>query len=82
MGIKKGVADFFLALPLGGKAGLWVELKVGKGKVSPEQQAFLERKTARGYIAVAVWGEEAAKALILAYLKTGDVENDRRELRI
>lgn len=68
MGVKKGVADFFLALPINGKSGLWIELKVGKGKLSPDQIRFLDRKIARGYEAVAVWGFEAAKAVILAYL--------------
>jgi hypothetical protein len=67
-GVKKGVADFFLALPCNGKSGLWVELKVGSGKLSPEQQRFLARMAVKGYEAVAVWGEEAAKAVILTYL--------------
>lgn len=71
MGVKKGVADFFLALPLNGKAGLWIELKVGKGKLSPEQILFLERKIVRGYEAIAVWGKDAAKAAILTYLDEG-----------
>lgn len=74
MGVKKGVADFFLALPLYGNSGLWIELKVGKGKLSQAQVDFLERKCARGYVAVAVWGEEAAKSVILTYLQTGKSE--------
>lgn len=69
MGVKKGVADFFLALPHSGKFGLWIELKVGKGKLSKEQISFLERKRLRGYEAVAAWGFEAAKSFILDYLK-------------
>jgi hypothetical protein len=68
MGVKRGVADFFLALPLNGKAGLWVELKVGKNKPTKEQQAFLERKAQRGYEAVCVWGTKAAREAISAYL--------------
>jgi VRR-NUC domain len=68
MGVKKGVLDFFLAIPLNGKAGLWVELKVGKGRLTPEQIQFIERKISRGYEAIAVWGEDAAKAVILTYL--------------
>lgn len=68
MGVKKGVADFFLALPLDGYAGFWLELKVGKGKLSPEQQDFLDRKTARGYLCAACWGFEAAKEFIMNYL--------------
>jgi hypothetical protein len=80
MGVKKGVADFFLAIPIShdNKAGLWLELKVGKGKLSPEQEKFLERKTARGYMAVAVWGKDAAKAVILAYLNKRESVNERR----
>jgi hypothetical protein len=68
MGVKKGVADFFLALPSGDYHGLWIELKVGKGKLSPEQISFLNRKTERGYLAVAVWGFDAAIEIIKNYL--------------
>lgn len=69
MGVKRGVADFFLAFPQNGKAGLWIELKVGTNKPSKEQQAFLDRKAQRGYEAVCVWGTEAAREVISAYLK-------------
>jgi hypothetical protein len=69
MGVKKGVADFFLALPFNGKAGLWIELKIGKNKPSKEQQDFLDRKAQRGYEAVCVWGTEGARDAIKAYLK-------------
>lgn len=69
MGVKRGVADFFLALPKNGKAGLWIELKVGKNKPSKEQEAFLNRKAQRGYEAVCVWGTLAAREVIQDYLK-------------
>lgn len=69
MGVRKGVLDFFLAVPSSGYHGLWVELKVNKGKLTPEQIAFIERKNARGYLALAVWGHDAAKEAILCYLK-------------
>ncbi len=68
MAVKKGVADFFLALPMNGKSGLWIELKVGKNKPSKEQNAFLERKATRGYEVACVWGTEAAREVIKAYL--------------
>jgi hypothetical protein len=70
MGVKKGVADFFLAFPVNGYHGLWLELKVGKGKLTPEQISFLARKTERGYLSISVWGFEAAKEMILTYLKS------------
>lgn len=74
MGVKRGVADFFLAIPVHNRSGvwcsgLWIELKVGKGKLSKEQISFLERKRLRGYEAVAACGFEAAKSFILDYLK-------------
>jgi hypothetical protein len=69
MGVKKGVPDFFLALPQNGKAGLWIELKVGTNKPSKEQLAFLERKAARGYEVACVWGTNAAREVISTYLK-------------
>ena len=72
MGVKKGVADFFLALPCGLYHGLWIELKVGKGKLSIEQSEFLFRKNQRGYLAIAIWGHDAAKEVILNYLKSGE----------
>jgi hypothetical protein len=69
MGVKKGVADFFLAIPLNGKAGLWIELKVGKNKPTKEQIAFAERKIKRHYEFAFVWGYDAAKEMISTYLK-------------
>ena len=82
MGVKKGVADFFLAYPLHDKAGLWIELKVGKNKLTPEQARFLARKSTRGYEAVAVWGEEAAKVIILTYLNEYISKRDANALKI
>lgn len=83
MGVKKGVADFFLAIPTKGYAGLWIELKVGKGKLSQEQTAFLERKNTRGYHAVSVWGFETAIEVIKFYLseiKTNRIYNEQKTL--
>ncbi len=76
MGVKKGVPDFFLAIQMFcdgyNYAGMWLELKVGKNKVTPEQEAFLNRKTARGYHCVACWGFDGAKDLITNYLRNYD----------
>lgn len=69
MGVKKGVLDFFLALPLDGYHGFWLELKVGKNKLNQEQKEFMTRKTQRGYLCAACWGHDAAKELFLTYLR-------------
>jgi hypothetical protein len=69
MGVKRGVFDFFLALPVLGKCGLWIELKVGNNKLSKEQKEFMVRKVMRGYECKVVWGEEEFKQEIMNYLK-------------
>lgn len=69
MGVKKGIPDFFLAVPKDGKGGLWIELKVGTNKPTPEQKEFLSRMVTNGYTAVCVWGAEAAKEIIKTYLR-------------
>lgn len=82
MGVKKGVSDFFLAVPCGDYHGLWIELKVGKGKLSIEQSEFLCRKNERGYIATAAWGFDAAKELILTYLRNHNKDRVNTESKI
>lgn len=81
MGVQRGVLDFFLALPLNGRAGLWVELKVGKNKPTKEQLEFAERKIQRGYDAVFVWGTNAAREVIRTYLKDY-ITNSQKVMRI
>ena len=80
MGVKKGVADFFLAFPEGVFHGLWLELKVGKGKLSAEQVEFLKRKCCRGYFTIVATGFETAKEFILEYLK--DYISKREEFKL
>lgn len=69
MGVIAGVSDLFLGIPTQRYAGLWIELKVGAGKVSQAQQKFLSRKMEMGYLALSAWGFEAAKQIIVTYLK-------------
>lgn len=83
MGVKRGVADFFLAIPQSPYHGLWIELKVGKGKLSKEQKEFLSRKNERGYLATEVLGFEAAIETIRFYLKnyySSRIENAQKNL--
>lgn len=82
MGVTRGVSDFFLGVPKNGKHGLWIELKVGKNKPTPEQLAFASRKIERGYAAVFVWGFEQARDAFLDYLSDFSVPRHEDELFI
>lgn len=68
MGVKKGVYDIFLSVPHNDKAGLWLELKVGRNKATPEQLEFGKLMNKNGYKAIIVWGLDAAKNAIQSYL--------------
>ena len=64
-GVKAGVPDICLPVARGGKHGLFIEMKRRRGgRVSGEQEAWMEALGKEGYAAVVCRGwEEAAKAL-------------------
>lgn len=41
-GVRRGVWDLFLPVPMGHHSGLFIEMKAGKGRLSPEQKLFRE----------------------------------------
>lgn len=68
MGYRKGTPDIFVAVPKGGRHGLFLELKASGGKASPEQNIMLANLQAQGYAAAVVVGFEQVKATLTAYL--------------
>src|SRR3990167_6523058 len=53
--VKKGIPDLFLPDPVGRHHGLWIELKAGKGKPTPEQSEWLKGMSELGFVAVIAW---------------------------
>jgi len=49
LGLRKGVPDMFLALPINGKHGLYIEMKNEKGTLQKEQIKYKELLTSVGY---------------------------------
>lgn len=68
-GLRAGVSDLFLAVPRGGYAGLFIEMKTPKGRVSDEQKEFQARAIGQGYWATVARGWDQARAEIEGYLK-------------
>ena len=68
-GVKAGVPDIFLAVPKGGYAGLFIEMKVGKNKTSKDQDEWIERLMRAGYRCAVCYGFETARYEIEEYLK-------------
>lgn len=69
-GVRPGVPDIMLPVPRGGFHGLFIELKRCKGgRVSEDQQIWIDRLNRLGYRAVICRGWDAARAEIELYLR-------------
>lgn len=84
-GLKAGVPDLFLAVPMCAldlktakhlpehdMAGLFIEMKFGKNKSSRVQEDWQERLHLNGYQVEVCYSFEEAKDVILKYLKVPD----------
>lgn len=67
-GVKAGVSDVCLPVPVGGYHGLFIELKKLGGRTEADQIAFMARCNKRGYKAVKCVGWKEAKKVIEDYL--------------
>ena len=77
-GVKAGVPDIFLPLPMGGKHGLYIEMKRRKyGRVSPDQLQWLDALMRQGYMCAVCHGWEMARDVIVEYLRSGLDDNIR-----
>lgn len=78
LGVRKGVPDLLLPIPMHGHHGLWVEMKRSNGgRVSREQMAWVEALNAMGHRAVVCRGAKEAIAEISRYMDEDDVETER-----
>lgn len=75
-GLKPGMPDIHLPVPRCGYHGLWIELKVGYNKPTPQQLHCLAELRRLGHYATWCRGEEAAIELITKYM-SGDLDERR-----
>lgn len=74
-GVKAGVSDLFLALPINGYPGLWIELKQkdkSKAKLTKEQKEWLERMDKVGYATAVAYGCDDAYEKLIGYIQQGE----------
>ena len=68
MGVRKGVPDLCLPIPMKGFHGLYIELKTDKGRPSIEQRRWIDTLSGFGYRAVICKGWEAAAKELRWYM--------------
>ena len=79
MGVKAGVPDLFLPVAHGSVHGLFIEMKRTKGgRVSKEQQQWMNQLWEQGYAAYVCCGWEQAARTIKIYLTTDWAEETRK----
>lgn len=70
-GVKSGVPDLFLAVPVGKYGGLFIELKIGDNKPSQKQLDTISALRAAGYVCHIIWDSvDEVISCIAAYLNT------------
>lgn len=76
-GVKAGVWDLFLPVPSQGYHGLFIEMKYGHNKLTPEQVEFREHLEVNHYKTAVCYSAEDAYAELESYLGENDNAIDK-----
>lgn len=69
-GVRPGVEDYLLTVARGKWHGLFIELKVQGGRISPEQEEMAGFHFAQGYQSFVCWSYQEAIDQLIEYLDT------------
>ncbi len=77
IGVRAGVPDLMLPVPMNGKHGLFIEMKrADSGRLSESQRKWLGWLNELGYVAVCCHGWIEARKAIESYM---DIEKEREQ---
>lgn len=80
MGVKRGVPDLCLPVPVGGYHALYIEMKAPGGrKPREDQQWWLQELEAQGNRAAVAYGWQQAAGVIVDYLEGRDQNEKTKE---
>lgn len=68
-GLRPGVPDICLPVARGKHHGMYVEMKVDKNKVTPEQDMYMVGLAKQGYYVAVCYGWQQASQMITKYLE-------------
>ena len=68
-GMTKGIPDLFLPVRASGYNGLYIEMKIGKNKPTPEQEEFMVFARDQNFKAVIARGFDEAINILQSYVE-------------
>lgn len=80
LGVRKGVPDLLLPIPMHGYHSLWIEMKrMDGGTVSKSQEAWIKALNQMGHLAVVCHGGIAAIAVLSDYMNEPNTDETEHE---
>lgn len=79
MGVKAGIPDLCLPVPMGMYNGLYIEMKYDTGKLEDSQKKMLEALAAAGHYCTVCYGAEEAIRVLQEYINLKKIDAGKRE---
>lgn len=79
MGVKAGIPDLCLPVPMGVYSGLYIEMKYDTGRLEDSQKKMLKALTAAGHYCTVCYGAEEAIRVLQEYINLKKIDTGNRE---
>lgn len=79
MGVKAGIPDLCLPVPMGVYSGLYIEMKYDTGRLEDSQKKMLKALTAAGHYCTVCYGAEEAIRVLEEYINLKKIDTGNRE---
>lgn len=79
MGVKAGIPDLCLPVPMGVYSGLYIEMKYDTGRLEDSQKKMLKALAAAGHYCTVCYGAEEAIRVLQEYINLKKIDTGNRE---
>ena len=79
MGVKTGIPDLCLPVPMGVYSGLYIEMKYDTGRLEDSQKKMLKALAAAGHYCTVCYGAEEAIRVLQEYINLKKIDTGNRE---
>lgn len=79
MGVKAGIPDLCLPVPMGVYSGLYIEMKYDTGRLEDGQKKMLKALAAAGHYCTVCYGAEEAIRVLEEYINLKKIDTGNRE---